>query len=96
VSGAIVGMGGGGFSEEPDNPLLDRFVLSLAGRERPRVCFVATASGDSEGYVARFYRAWRPAHSSSAGPTAPPTSGRCRRATWADAPDHACRREPVA
>ena len=51
MSGAIVGMGGGGFSEEPDNPLLDRFVLSLAGRERPRVCFVATASGDSGGLV---------------------------------------------
>jgi dipeptidase E len=58
MSGAIVGMGGGGFSEEPDNPLLDRFVLSLTRRERPRVCFVATASGDSEGYVARFYRAF--------------------------------------
>jgi peptidase E len=58
MSGAIVGMGGGGFSEEPDNPLLDGFVVSLAGRERPRVCFVATASGDSEGYVARFYRAF--------------------------------------
>jgi dipeptidase E len=58
MSGAIVGMGGGGFSEEPDNPLLDRFVLRLAGRARPRVCFVATASGDSEGYVARFYRAF--------------------------------------
>jgi peptidase E len=58
MSGAIVGMGGGGFSEEPDNPLLDRYVLSLARRERPRVCFVATASGDSEGYVARFYRAF--------------------------------------
>jgi dipeptidase E len=58
VSGAIVAMGGGGFSEEPDNPLLDRFALRLARRERPRVCFVATASGDAEGYVARFYRAF--------------------------------------
>jgi peptidase E len=56
--GAIVAMGGGGFSEEPDNPLLDRFALGLARRERPRVCFVATASGDAEGYVARFYRAF--------------------------------------
>ena len=27
MSGAIVAMGGGGFSEEPDNPLLDGFVL---------------------------------------------------------------------
>ena len=49
MTGAIVAMGGGGFSEEPDNPLLDRFALSLARRERPRVCFVATASGDAEG-----------------------------------------------
>jgi peptidase E len=54
----IVAMGGGGFSMEPENPLLDGFVLSLARRERPRVCFVATASGDADGYVASFYRAF--------------------------------------
>jgi dipeptidase E len=51
-------MGGGGFSMEPENPLLDRFVLSLARSARPRVCFVPTAGGDPEGYVARFYRAF--------------------------------------
>jgi peptidase E len=54
----IVAMGGGGFSMEPDNPLLDDFVLSLARAPRPRVCFLPTASGDSELYVARFYRAF--------------------------------------
>ena len=58
MTGAIVAMGGGGFSTEPDNPLLDQFVLSLAQTERPRVCFLATASGDSERYVASFYRAF--------------------------------------
>ena len=51
-------MGGGGFSMEPDNPLLDRHVLSLARRRDPRVCFVATASGDAEGYRLRFHRAF--------------------------------------
>jgi dipeptidase E len=51
-------MGGGGFSMEPENPLLDEFVLSLARASPPRVCFVPTASGDAEGYVARFYRAF--------------------------------------
>jgi dipeptidase E len=56
----IVAMGGGGFSMEPDNPLLDDFVLSLARRERPRVAFVATASGDTAIYVADFYRAFAP------------------------------------
>jgi dipeptidase E len=43
---------------EPDNPLLDDYVLSLARRARPSVAFVATASGDAPAYVADFYRAF--------------------------------------
>jgi peptidase E len=58
AKGHIVAMGGGGFSMEPDNTLLDDFVLSLARRKRPRVCFVPTASADSATYVAKFYRAF--------------------------------------
>jgi dipeptidase E len=54
----VVAMGGGGFLMEPENPLLDRFVLALARSAPPRVCFVPTATGDSEGSVARFYRAF--------------------------------------
>jgi dipeptidase E len=54
----LVAIGGGGFSMEPANPLLDEFVLSLARSSPPRVCFLPTASGDAEGYVARFYRAF--------------------------------------
>jgi dipeptidase E len=53
-----VAMGGGGFAMEPENPLLDRFVLSLAPSECPRVCLVPTASGDAERHVMRFYRAF--------------------------------------
>jgi dipeptidase E len=41
---------------EPDNPLLDRYVLSLCRRKRPRVCFIPSASGDADHYVVRFYR----------------------------------------
>jgi dipeptidase E len=29
IKGQIVALGGGGFSMEPDNPLLDDFILSL-------------------------------------------------------------------
>ena len=54
----IIALGGGGFSMEPDNPRLDRFVLSRARVSRPRVCFVATASGDSPDYIARFHAAF--------------------------------------
>jgi peptidase E len=55
----IVALGGGGFSQEPDNLALDRYVLAATGLERPRVAFVPTASGDADGYVERFYAAFR-------------------------------------
>lgn len=54
----IVAMGGGGFSMEPDNPLLDDYVLSLTGADRPQVCFLGTASGDAERYTRNFYTAF--------------------------------------
>src|SRR5258707_9503837 len=52
----IEAMGGGGFAMEPENLLLDQYVLSLSrNRIKPRVCFLPTASGDAENYVERFY-----------------------------------------
>jgi peptidase E len=53
-TGQIIAMGGGGFTMEPDNPLLDQYVLAATGKRSPRVCFVPTASGDAQGYVERF------------------------------------------
>ena len=50
----IVAMGGGGFSMEPDNPVLDDYVLALTGKDRPKVCFVPTASGDAPDYISKF------------------------------------------
>lgn len=55
----IIAMGGGGFSMEPDNPRLDRYLLQATGKKCPRVVFLATASGDAEGYIERFYTAFR-------------------------------------
>ena len=54
----IVAFGGGGFSMEWGNTLLDDFVLSLTRARRPRICFLPTASGDADHYVVRFYRAF--------------------------------------
>jgi dipeptidase E len=51
----IIAMGGGGFSMEPENPLLDRYILNLSEKDKPNVCFIPTASGDSQGYIDRFY-----------------------------------------
>jgi len=38
------------------DPQLDDYVLSLTQSDRPRVCFLPTASGDADHYVVRFYR----------------------------------------
>ena len=54
----IIAMGGGGFSMEPDNLALDRYVLSQSNAERPAICFLPTASGDADGYILNFYKAF--------------------------------------
>ena len=51
----IAAFGGGGFVSTPDSPL-NRYVLGLARRSRPRICYVPTAGGDSLPAVAAFYR----------------------------------------
>lgn len=51
----IVAMGGGSLLP-PYESTRDEFILSLARRPTPRVAFVATASGDSDGYTAAFFR----------------------------------------
>ena len=50
----ILAMGGGGFTMEPANPLLDDFVLSLAGTKEPRILFLPTASGDTTAQMNAF------------------------------------------
>jgi peptidase E len=62
----------GGLSFEPSDPLLEGFILGVArarrGRERPRVCFLPTASGDNDSYIAQFYAAFaRPSEASHLG-----------------------------
>jgi peptidase E len=54
----IIAMGGGGFSMEPDNLALDRYILAQARSSNPAVCFLPTASGDADGYIVKFYAAF--------------------------------------
>ena len=50
----IFAMGGGGFTMEPTNPLLDDFVLSLTREKAPHVLFLPTASGDTSAQIIAF------------------------------------------
>jgi dipeptidase E len=51
---SIFAMGGGGFTMEPANPLLDDYVLSLAQAKQPRILFLPTASGDTTAQINAF------------------------------------------
>ncbi|WP_456271285.1 Type 1 glutamine amidotransferase-like domain-containing protein [Bacillus sp. AK031] len=58
----IIALGGGGFSMEPENDLIDTYILSQASVSNPKICFLPTASGDSEGYIERFYNFFNNKH----------------------------------
>jgi peptidase E len=49
----IVALGGGAF--EPANLALNAYILTRARRRTPSVCFIPTASGDSDSSIAKFY-----------------------------------------
>ena len=62
----IIAIGGGGFSTQSE-PELDAYILAQANAARPRIGFIATASGDSDSYLTRFYARFsaldcRPSH----------------------------------
>lgn len=51
----IIALGGGGFSMEPENPLLDSYILQQSGKTNPKICYVPTASGDADICINWFY-----------------------------------------
>ncbi|OHX55230.1 peptidase E [Planococcus salinarum] len=55
----IIAMGGGGFLMEPENPLLDRYILQQAEKAKPEICYIGTASGDAESMTQKFYERFR-------------------------------------
>lgn len=51
----IIALGGGGFSEEPENPLLDSYILNQSNKANPKICYIPTANGDSDICISWFY-----------------------------------------
>jgi len=63
----IIAVGGGGFSLQTEEPLIENYFLQQVRKKNPSVCFVPTATGDSDAYIVRFYEAFervacRPCH----------------------------------
>ena len=51
----ILAMGGASLLASSTDGPLHQYLLDLTGYERPRICFIGTASGDSPEYIASFY-----------------------------------------
>jgi peptidase E len=51
----IIALGGGGFSDDPLRPDLDKYILQQARKETPKICFLGTATGDSKSYIDKFH-----------------------------------------
>lgn len=63
----IIAIGGGGFGRSIGSLKIERYILNLSKKKRPRICFIPTATGDSDSYKLNFYKAFsridcRPSH----------------------------------
>ena len=56
--GTVLALGGGGFSTLDAASAIDDHLLSMTGKDEPKVCFVPTASGDADPYIERFLAAF--------------------------------------
>jgi dipeptidase E len=54
----VIAMGGGGFMMEPENPLLDKYIIEQSPKPRPSVCFLPHATDDAVRNTFRFYNAF--------------------------------------
>ena len=58
LSKNIVAIGGGGFGRSLGSLEIEKYIVSLSSKKRPKICFIPTASGDSSLYKLNFYRAF--------------------------------------
>jgi len=54
----IVAIGGGGFGRSLGSLVIEKYIISLISKKRPKICFIPTASGDNSLYKLNFYRAF--------------------------------------
>ena len=54
----IVAIGGGGFGRSIGSLEIEKYIISLISKKRPKICFIPTASGESSMYKLNFYRAF--------------------------------------
>jgi dipeptidase E len=51
----IIAIGGGGFGRHPGVGAIEQYILQQSDKEKPNICFIPTATGDSDSYKVSYY-----------------------------------------
>ena len=62
--GQIIAIGGGGFGRNPNQPIIEEYILQQSVSVKPNVCFIPTASAEDKSYIVNFYKAFNKLNSS--------------------------------
>ena len=52
----IIAIGGGGFGRNPQQYLIEQYILDQAKSDRPNILFIPTATGELDSYIVNFYK----------------------------------------
>jgi dipeptidase E len=52
----IIAIGGGGFGRNPQQHLIEQYILDQATSDRPNILFIPTATGELDSYIVNFYK----------------------------------------
>ncbi|SVC44909.1 uncharacterized protein METZ01_LOCUS297763 [marine metagenome] len=56
--GQIIAIGGGGFGRNPNQPVIEKYIVKQSAVEKPNICFIPTASAEDAAYTVNFYKAF--------------------------------------
>ena len=54
----IIAIGGGGFGRAIKDLKIEKYIKSQSSKPNPKICFIPTATGDDQGYIDNFYKAF--------------------------------------
>ena len=54
----IIAIGGGGFGRSIKDLKIEKYIVDQCTKANPNICFIPTATGDNEGYINNFYKAF--------------------------------------
>ena len=58
ADGHIIAIGGGGFGRNPNEPIIENYILNLSDSQKPNITFFPTASAENSDYIVNFYTAF--------------------------------------